>query len=69
MLIVCLVLKAVLRLTKISVCKELGVFLMKSATSVLSIFVVYEVNGRLIVLIFHTKVQNFARESELVTLD
>lgn len=47
MVTVYLVLKAVLRVTEISVCKVLGAFLMKSTTSILGIFVVHrQQNGR-----------------------
>ena len=73
--IVYLMLKAVVRLTEISMYKVLGVLLMKSATSVLSIFVVYEVNEVNVYEVkinctdfAYTRVLNFVRKSELVIL-
>ena len=62
-----LVFMAVVRLPEKIVYKVLGVLLMKSATSVLGIFIAYEVTWWINCSHFSsTRVQNIKRESEMV---
>lgn len=67
MSIASLVLMAVMSFTEIIVCKVPGVLLMKSATPIPGIFIIYEVTSCINCTNFSTtRVQKITREDELV---